>query len=49
MQRSLADHTRLVSALEDRDAELASALIKSNVLTALKVFEQMTLGKETTT
>ena len=33
MQRSLADHTRLVTALEDRDAELASALIKSNVLT----------------
>jgi DNA-binding GntR family transcriptional regulator len=39
--RSLADHTRLVSALEDRDGELASALIKSNVLGALRLLEQM--------
>ena len=42
VRRSLADHTRLVSALEDRDAELASALIKANVLGALKVLEQLT-------
>jgi DNA-binding GntR family transcriptional regulator len=48
MQRSLADHTRLVSAIEDRDAELASALVKSNVLTALKVLEHMTEGGEKT-
>jgi DNA-binding GntR family transcriptional regulator len=41
MQRSFADHTRLVGALEDRDAELASALIKANVLGALKLLEQM--------
>jgi DNA-binding GntR family transcriptional regulator len=48
MQRSVADHTRLVSALEDRDGELASALVKSNVLTALKVFEQTANGGGTT-
>jgi DNA-binding GntR family transcriptional regulator len=42
MARSLADHTRLVGALEDRDAELASALIKANVLGALKVLEHLT-------
>ena len=40
MDRSLADHTRLVGALEDREAELASALIKANVLGALKVLEE---------
>ena len=40
-QRSLADHTRLVAALEDRDGELASALIKANVLGALKLLEQL--------
>ena len=40
MQRSLADHIRLVGALEDRDGELASALIKANVLGALKLLEQ---------
>jgi DNA-binding GntR family transcriptional regulator len=39
MARSLADHIRLVGALEDRDAELASALIKGNVLGALKLLE----------
>lgn len=39
MARSLADHVRLVGALEDRDAELASALIKGNVLGALKLLE----------
>ena len=41
MQRSLADHIRLVGALEDRDGELASALIKANVLGALKLLEQL--------
>ena len=41
MARSVADHMRLVGALEDRDAELASALIKANVLGALKVLEQL--------
>jgi DNA-binding GntR family transcriptional regulator len=41
MERSLADHTRLVRALEDRDAELAAALIKSNVLGALRLLEQV--------
>ena len=41
MQRSLADHARLVGALEDRDGELASALIKANVLGALKLLEQL--------
>ena len=39
--RSLADHVRLVGALEDRDGELASALIKANVLGALKLLEQL--------
>ena len=39
--RSLADHVRLVDALEDRDGELASALIKANVLGALKLLEQL--------
>ena len=39
--RSLADHARLVGALEDRDGELASALIKANVLGALKLLEQL--------
>ena len=41
MHRSLADHSRLVDALEDRDGELASALIKANVLGALKLLEQL--------
>ena len=39
MQRSLADHVRLVGALEDRDGELASALIKANIMGALKLLE----------
>jgi DNA-binding GntR family transcriptional regulator len=39
--RSLADHTRLVQALEDRDGELAAALIKANVLGALRLLEQL--------
>ena len=33
--------SRLVGALEDRDGELASALIKANVLGALKLLEQL--------
>src|SRR5262249_24412846 len=41
MGRSLADHARLVGALEDRDAELASALVKANVLGALRVLEEL--------
>ncbi|MEA2929408.1 MAG: hypothetical protein QOG38_1836 [Hyphomicrobiales bacterium] len=49
MQRSLADHTRLVVALEDRDEELASALIKANVLGALKVLEQLAGGEGSST
>jgi DNA-binding GntR family transcriptional regulator len=49
MQRSLADHSRLVGALEDRDAELASALIKANVLGALKVLEHLTRAEGSTT
>jgi DNA-binding GntR family transcriptional regulator len=49
MQRSFADHTRLVGALEDRDAELASALIKANVLGALKLLEQMAGAAGSTT
>src|SRR4051812_6169797 len=44
MGRSLADHTRLVGALEDRDGELASALIKANVLGALKLLEHLLEG-----
>ena len=39
--RSLADHVRLVGALEDRDGELASALVKANVLGALKLLEKL--------
>jgi DNA-binding GntR family transcriptional regulator len=41
MQRSLADHVRLVHALEERDGDLASALLKANVLGALKLLEQL--------
>ncbi len=46
MVRSLADHTRLVGALEDRDGELASALIKANVLGALKLLEHVLEGEK---
>ena len=46
MPRSLADHTRLVGALEDRDGELASALIKANVLGALKLLEHVLEGEK---
>jgi DNA-binding GntR family transcriptional regulator len=41
MQRSLADHVRLVGALEDREGELAASLLKANVLGALKLLEQL--------
>ena len=41
MPRSLADHMRLVDALADRDGELASALIKANVLGALRLLERL--------
>ncbi|GGG44134.1 GntR family transcriptional regulator [Caldovatus sediminis] len=44
VRRSLADHLRLVSALEDRDLELASALAKANVLGALRALERMLAG-----
>jgi DNA-binding GntR family transcriptional regulator len=38
---SLADHLHLVRALEERDAELAAALAKANVLSALKALEKL--------
>jgi DNA-binding GntR family transcriptional regulator len=41
VQRSIADHSRLVSALEDRDLELAAALVRANVLGAWRMLEQM--------
>jgi DNA-binding GntR family transcriptional regulator len=41
MERSAADHARLVDALEDRDAELAAALARANVLGALRVLERV--------
>ena len=43
MERSAADHARLVDALEDRDAEPAAAL--ANVLGVLRVLERM-LGED---
>lgn len=39
--RSIADHTHLVDALEDRDPVLASALASANVLGALRMLETM--------
>lgn len=39
LERSLADHTLLVMAYEDRDATLAAALLKSNNIKALEVLE----------
>jgi DNA-binding GntR family transcriptional regulator len=41
VQRSIADHSRLVTALEDRDVALASALVTANVLGALRELETM--------
>lgn len=40
-EQSVADHLHIVRALEDRDAELAAALAKANVLSALRLFEEM--------
>lgn len=39
--RSIADHSRLVTALEDRDARLAAALVTANVLGALRELTSM--------
>lgn len=41
VRRSIADHSRLVAALEDRDPTLASALASANVLGALRSLEAM--------
>ena len=41
VSRSIADHSRLVVALEDRDPVLASAMASANVLGALKMLEAM--------
>jgi DNA-binding GntR family transcriptional regulator len=35
MRRSFEDHARLFRAYQDRDEDLAAALIRSNVLAAL--------------
>jgi DNA-binding GntR family transcriptional regulator len=40
-QQSVADHLHIVRALEDRDPELAAALAKANVLSALRLFEEL--------
>lgn len=40
LQKSLDDHTRLVKAYEDRDANLAAALIRSNHINALAALEK---------
>jgi DNA-binding GntR family transcriptional regulator len=39
MQRSLSDHIRLMEAFDDHDAELAAAILKSNLLGALEALE----------
>ena len=39
MQKSLDDHIRLMKAYEDRDANLAAALIRSNHINALAALE----------
>lgn len=41
IQRSIADHSRLVAALEDRDLNLAAALVQANVLGALRTLEAL--------
>jgi DNA-binding GntR family transcriptional regulator len=46
VSRSIADHSRLVVALEDRDPILASALASANVLGALKMLEAMLDAEE---
>ncbi|SFK60704.1 GntR family transcriptional regulator [Falsiroseomonas stagni] len=45
VRRSIADHSRLVVALEDRDQALASALASANVLGALRMLEAMLDGE----
>lgn len=40
LQQSLDDHIRLVKAYEDRDANLAAALIRSNHINALAALEK---------
>jgi DNA-binding GntR family transcriptional regulator len=45
VQHSIADHSRLVTALEDRDVELAAVLVRANVLGALRELEAM-LGED---
>ena len=47
VSRSIADHSRLVVALEDRDPVLASAMASANVLGALKMLEAMLDGEKT--
>jgi len=46
VQRSIADHSRLVVALEDRDTTLAAALASANVLGALRSLEGMLDAEE---
>ncbi len=46
VSRSIADHSRLVLALEDRDPALASALASANVLGALRMLEAMLDAEE---
>ncbi len=46
VRRSIADHSRLVVALEDRDQILASALASANVLGALRSLEAMLDAEE---
>ena len=46
VRRSIADHSRLVGALEDRDPVLASALASANVLGALRMLEAMLDAEE---
>ena len=45
VEHSIADHSRLVTALEDRDPALAAALVKANVLGALRELEAMLDGE----
>ena len=44
MQKSLDDHIRLMKAYEDRDANLAAALIRSNHINALAALETCLSG-----
>ncbi len=46
VRRSIADHSRLVIALEDRDTALAAALASANVLGALRSLEGMLDAEE---